>query len=106
MIKITGLDEFTRKLKNLERQVQSLDGIHNIPVTELFPPEFMRRHTDFDTFGEMVDASGFKIESQEDFRNIPDQEWDDFVAERTRFLNWKDMMGAAGKAWASKKLRL
>ena len=104
MFKIEGLDEFSRELKDLERRVRDLDGQHSVPLDELFPPEFMRQNTDFGSINEMFEASGFKAETEEDLSNVPDDEWNGFVAQRTRFANWDDMIGAGGKAWAAKKL--
>ena len=46
-IKITGLDEFRRKLERLSRNAQNVNG--PVAFDDLFPPEFMRRYTDFAT---------------------------------------------------------
>lgn len=103
-IKITGLDEFQRKLERLSRNAQNVSG----PVTfdDLFPPEFMRRYTDFPTIQAMADASGFKIESQQDFEAIPDADWDAFVRSRSRFQTWQDMQAKAGEERVVRRLNL
>ena len=64
-IKISGLDEFRRKLERLSRHAQNVNG--PVAFDDLFPPEFMRRYTDFPTIQAMADASGFKFGSREDF---------------------------------------
>jgi hypothetical protein len=73
-------------------------------MSELFPPDFMRRFTDFLDLDEMFKASGFHVESTEDFAKIPDDAWDRFIAERTLFGNWHEMQEKAGGEWVSKKL--
>jgi hypothetical protein len=103
-IRITGLDEFRRKLERLSRNAQNLSG--PVALDDLFPPEFMRRYTDFPTIQAMADASGFKIESQEDFEAIPDAEWDDFVRSRTRFQTWQDMQAKAGEEYVGRRLNI
>lgn len=103
-IKITGLDEFRRKLDRLSRNAQNANG--PAAFDDLFPPEFMRRHTDFTTIQAMADASGFKIESQEDFEAIPEPEWDAFIRERTRFATWQDMMAEAGREYVVRRLNI
>lgn len=40
-IRITGLDEFRRKLERLSRNAQNVSG--PVAFDDLFPPEFMRR---------------------------------------------------------------
>jgi hypothetical protein len=52
----------------------------------------------------MFDASGFKIESPEDFAAIPDAEWDQFIRDNTTFASWEAMLGEAGGEWAARKL--
>jgi hypothetical protein len=66
----------------------------------------MRRYTDFPTIEAMTDASGFKIESQEDFEAIPDAEWDVFVRSRTRFSTWKEMQAKAGEEYVVRRLNI
>ena len=104
--RIEGLDRLQRKLKDLGRKAQALDGEHRVSVAELFPPDFMARHTDFQNAQEMFDKSGFEIESKEDFERITDAQWDSFIRPKTRFSSWKDMLTAATGEWTSKKLGL
>ena len=66
----------------------------------------MSKYTDFSSFDEMLGASGFKAETPEDFAAIPDDQWDAFVATRTRFENWKDMREAGTREYVAGKLRL
>lgn len=103
-IRITGLDEFRRKLERLSRNAQNVSG--PVAFDDLFPPEFMRRYTDFPTIQAMADASGFKIESQQDFEAIPDADWDAFVRSRTRFQTWQDMQVKAGEEYVVRRLKV
>ncbi len=105
-IRIEGMDRLQRKLKDLGRKAQELDGEHHVPLAELLSPDFMARNTDFGNAQEMFDEGGFKIESQDDFEKIPDVEWDAFVAARTQFSNWEEMLTAATGEWTSKQLGL
>jgi len=66
----------------------------------------MRRCTDFPTIQAMADASGFKIESKEDFEAIPDVEWDVFVRARTRFQTWQDMQSKASEEYVVRRLNI
>jgi hypothetical protein len=88
-------------LEDLERKLKELHGIHTVPLAELMPDDFIRRNTDFATLSEMLDASGLTLESQEDFESGA---WNAFVAERTRFENWKEMQQAAAGEWVGRKL--
>ena len=50
----------------------------------------------------MFEASGFAMETPEDFAAIPDAEWDAFIASRTRFADWRTMQEKAAADWFSR----
>jgi hypothetical protein len=102
--KITGLDELQKKLNDLQRKAEALDGEHQASFSELFNASFMRRHTNFESIEALIEASGFKFETMDDFKAIPDQEWDEHIAKNTQFSNWQEMMNEASTEWAGKQL--
>lgn len=75
----------------------------SVPVSELFSDHFVVQYTNFPTIRSMFMASGFRIESREDFARIPDAEWDRFIRSNSKFDSWQSMLTAAGKAWAAKR---
>ena len=103
-VKLQGFDDLRRKLENLKRRAQSLNG--SVPFEDLFPPEFMRRYTDFKTIEEMLCAFGTPITSSEDFASIPDQEWDAYVKRSTKFSGWEAMQKQAGEDYVERRLSL
>lgn len=104
MLKITGLDEVTKKLDGLAKKAEELDGQHNIPIAELLNPLFISRYTRFSNVDEMLDASGFSIESKDDFAAVPDDQWDVFIRSVSSFSDWQEMLSTAGQEWVAKKL--
>lgn len=103
-LKITGLKELERKLKEMERNARAIDGTNQVPVTDMFPPVFMRRYTDVGSFEELIETGGFTVETPEDFKAIPDAAWDAHVAAVTRFPNWQAMLKKGGTEWVSRKI--
>ena len=101
---IEGLDETISMLEGLQDQIEDLEGEHQVPFDELFSPEFMSTNTNFETIDQMIVESGFKVETSEDFENIPDEIWDEFVSKWTRFENWSEMLIEAATTWASNSL--
>ncbi|MCJ7774435.1 MAG: hypothetical protein MUP22_15030 [Desulfobacterales bacterium] len=79
-----------------------LDDQHNVSLTELLNNTFISHHSTFSCIDDFFEASGFKIESREDFEAIPDDEWDQFINQNTSFNNWKEMLKAAGEEWVKK----
>lgn len=104
MLKMTGLDEFQRKLNDVAHRAESLSGNHSVPVPELLTPDFLRRCSRFQSAEELFEASGFKVESAEDFTAIPDAEWNEFIRTNTSFPSWEAMLGEAGGEWAARRL--
>jgi hypothetical protein len=99
-------DDFLKKLNDLQRRAEDLHGTHSVAFTELFPDEFMLRYTEFPSINAMIEASGFKVESKDDFAAIPDEQWDDFIRKRTRFTSWEEMRNSAAREWAIRRLEL
>jgi len=101
---IKGLDELSKNLDKLTNKLESLKK-QEVSFNELFPSAFMMKYTQFKTINEMVEKSPFKVESGEDFKNIPDKEWDDYVKGKTSFQSWNEMMGKAGEEYLGKKVQ-
>jgi hypothetical protein len=104
MFKIEGLDALQNKLNDLANKAQELDGQHNVPLSELLTSSFLSKHTRFLSSNDLFEASGFKVESTEDFESIPDDKWDDFIRSISCFENWQAMLAAAGEEWTAKQL--
>lgn len=105
-ISFEGFDDLERKIRELAKGAEDLEGEHSVSFEELFPEVFMRANTDFESIDQMIESSGFKIETTEEFEAIPDDEWDTFIGEHTRFADWDEMMGSAVEDWAVGKLDL
>ena len=102
MIKIT----FDLKgLEKLQRKVDKLSKEQKVSFENLFSPSFMTKYTQFRSIDDMVDKSPFTVESEEDFKNIPDDEWSKFVQERTSFQSWDEMLSKAGEEYLGKQLK-
>lgn len=96
---LKGLDELQRKLEALEK-------IKNVPLEELMTPKFMTENTHFETVEAMFESGGFKVESEEDFKAIPEHELDEFISKTTKFQSWQNILQAAGEEFIKNKLGL
>lgn len=103
MIEFDGLDELGKKLDELKESAESIQGTQ-VPLDALLTPGFLAKHTRFLSTDEMFKASGFDVETTEDFEKIPDEEWNTFIEQNTPFATWSDMLSAAAAEWTRKKL--
>jgi hypothetical protein len=105
-MKINGLDKLQKNLNELATKVKNLNGKHNVPLSELLNDSFISSCSSFSNLDDLFKTSGFKVESQEDFDAIPDDEWDSFISSNTSFNNWQDMLQAAAAEWTKKRIGL
>jgi hypothetical protein len=101
---------------DLAEKAASADGLpdphdivakdEEIPVRELFDEAFMRAHTAFETFDEMVAASPSDADSADDLSLVAEGSWDAFVAETTDFGGEEEMVFAAIDDWVGDRLGL
>lgn len=108
MIRTTtsGFDGFQKRLKQMADGIEQAKGRHEVPLSELFHPGFMRRHSRHGSIQELFDAGGFKVESMDDFAAIPDAEWEREIRSSTDFADWKAMQEAAAAEWFHKRMGL
>ncbi len=104
LIKLQGFNELSKKLEDLAEKAESINGAQEVPLDELLTPGFLAKHTRFLSTDELFEASGFNVQSAEDFEKIPDEEWESFIQQNTPFATWGEMLSAAGAEWAQKKL--
>jgi len=98
-----GFDELRNKLDDMKKRAKELDGEHNVSFDELFDSSFIRQHTAYTSFEELLEDGGYSIETQEDFEAIPDNAFDRHIQENTSFNSWQDMQEAAAGSWLKKK---
>jgi len=99
-----GFDKIKRDLENIQSKAKKLEGTNSVSFGELFTQEFLGKNTKFSSLDDMFKKSGFTINSQEDFKNIPDEEWGKFIASNSHFKSWEEMLDAAVKEWTGKQL--
>lgn len=96
--------EWTPEGKRFLDNVERINGENQVPLGDLFSPEFMRENSSVQSFEELIQVGGFKCETAEDFNKIPDDAWEKAVKAHTRFENWEDMQKEAGADWIKKQL--
>jgi hypothetical protein len=102
---IKGLKDVQKRLKEFERKAQEMDG-SDVPLTDIITDEFVQRCSNYSSLSDLIDASGYSVESQEDFAAIPDEKWDGFIREKTSYQSWEEMLNAAGQEYMKKHLQL
>lgn len=92
--------------KQFLNRLEELSNPQQVSFADLFTPSFIQNYTQFLSFELMLEASGFSVESAEDFLAIPETEWDQFISQKTQFSNWQEMQKTAAVELMKKKLGL
>lgn len=95
---------WTPQGKQFLKRLEALSNPQKVSLIELFTPNFMQNNTQFSSFEAMLEASGFRIESSDDFLAISDAQWDQFISQQTQFTNWQEMLNAAAVELVKKQL--
>jgi hypothetical protein len=98
-----GFDEIENKLKKWKQRAEEL-SYEKIPFSDLFNALFMGKYTNFSSFNQFLNAGGFAAETDEEFKAIPDDEFDLHISKTTKFDCWGDMQSKAAEIYAIKKL--
>ncbi|MCM3396779.1 hypothetical protein M3638_02860 [Oceanobacillus profundus] len=101
---MNGFDELGKKLNQMQRAAKEMEKGEEVSFDVLFNQSFMLKHTQFNSFDELLEAGNFVVNSPEDFEAIPDDEFDKHIAKTTQFDNWEDMKTTAATDYAAKKL--
>lgn len=101
---IKGFDQFQKKINEIKNKLDSVEGTHSVSFAELFNEKFMQNHTAHPSIEAMFKASGFTVNSKEDFERIPDDAWEKLVISTTNFTSWLEMQRVAGKEYMINKL--
>jgi hypothetical protein len=91
-------------LDKLKRNLENLDGTHEVGLSEIMTADFIAACSAFSGLDQLFSASGFKVDSAEDLKAIPDNEWDEFIVSNTTFESWKSMQDAAIEKYMKSKI--
>jgi hypothetical protein len=105
MAKNKGFDDFSKKLKKMEKSIEKYEGGKGVGFSELFTSSFMVKYTNFNNIYEFFDKSPFKVETQKDLEIIDEEELDIYVSKNTQFTTWESMSGKATKEHLAKQIR-
>ncbi|UAL42139.1 hypothetical protein K8B83_14770 [Shewanella inventionis] len=85
----------TNGLNKLKKNLEDLHGTHKVELSDILTPEFLGECSSFSDLNQLFIASGFDVKNPEDFKAIPDDEWEAFITNNTTFNSWEKMQQAA-----------
>lgn len=105
-VEIEGFENAADQLDRLGEDADSIDGANSVSFDELFPEDFMRTYAEYDSIETFFAESPWTVETEEDFKQIPEDEFDQYVNDHTGFNSWEAMLSVAAREWLSRRLSL
>jgi len=90
-----NFDGLNRRLERLANNARKLEGTRQLSLSELLTPAFMQANTQFFSLDEMFQGSPFEVNSAQDFKTIPNDQWDNYIGATTKFSTWNEMLYGA-----------
>lgn len=94
-----------KNLHNLKQNLRRMEGHHDVPMSDLLTDQFIQAHTQLSSSNALFEKSGFVISSIDDFKAIPDKEWDDYISSVSDFQNWQDMLREATRQYVIRQIK-
>lgn len=91
-------------LEKLSKNLEELGNKKAITLDELMNDSFVSEHSKYKSFNELLNSSPFNVETAEDFKAIPDDEWDSYINKNTDYDSWKEMQVKAFEYYAKKQI--
>lgn len=102
-VRLDGFDELRRQLEDMGRKAEELHGDNEVPADELFTPAFLRAHSEFGSFDDMLKTAFVPVPSDLDELKT-NQAWLSFIASRTDFESWDAMCQSAVHDYLARQL--
>lgn len=96
---VARLDDLVDRFGAMTANAEALAADPPDALESLFPDAFMAQHTAHDSFRAFLAASPWRIESQSDFDDIPEADFDTYVERETVFPTWDAMLDTASRQW-------
>ena len=93
-----------RGLDKLIENAEKLHGSSSFTLGDAMTDEFISNNPNYSSLDELVDASGFVVNTQEDFKAIPDDEWETFIVNNTSFSSWEEIQVKSHEELIHKRL--
>ena len=94
-ITVKSSGNLKRKLDELKNNAAALEGQRQVALKDLLTPAFVAGCSSYASLEDLFAASPFTINTLDDFKAIPDAEWDTFISTHKIFASWEEMQRRA-----------
>ncbi|ODR80787.1 hypothetical protein BG842_23715 [Haladaptatus sp. W1] len=96
-LRVSELDPLHGRLEEAQERVFELQAGTRVDSDEFFSKEFMRTHTQYDSFRAFYRGGSWDLDEAGDMDELPNDRLDGYVAETTEFETWEEMKTAAAE---------
>jgi len=96
-LRVSELDPLHGRLEAALERVFELQAGTRVDSNDFFSEEFMRSHTQFDSFHAFYRESSWNLEEPSAMDELPNESLDSYVVETTEFTTWEEMKTVAAE---------
>lgn len=96
------MDDLMKKLNEMAKGAQDLEKKESLSFSEIFTDDFAQNHTVFKNMDSFWSHVG--VETTEEFKAMPDEKIDAFVATHSDFSTFQEMFNKATSEYISHQL--
>lgn len=96
-LQVVGLEDFEARVETALDRIGELQAGTRVRSDAFFSRPFMHDHTDFESFAAFCEQSPWALDERSDIRDVPRDQLDAYVADRTDFETWEDMKTGAAE---------
>ncbi|MCG1002893.1 MULTISPECIES: hypothetical protein [Halobacterium] len=96
-LQVAGLEELEAKVGDALHRIGELQAGTHVDSDTFFSQQFMRDHTEFDSFGAFCAQSPWTLEDFGDVQDVSREQLDEYVAANTDFQTWEEMKTGAAE---------
>lgn len=101
----SAFDDINNMLDDLSDKATNF-GERNVSIEELFNDEFMTLHANSVNIIDFFTGGKIDVDLVEDFNDLSDDAFDNYVSEKTDFSSWDDMYSEAIDSYLNDQLGL
>jgi len=96
-LQVAGLEDLEERIRKAVERIGELQAGTRVNSDEFFSEQFMRAHTEFDSFAAFCAQSPWPLDGASDVQDAPRDQLNEYIAATTEFETWEGMKTLAAE---------
>ncbi|GGN16792.1 hypothetical protein [Halarchaeum nitratireducens] len=96
-LQVVGLEDLESRIRDAVDRIGELQTGTQVQSEVFFSPQFMRNHTEFESFDTFCAQSPLALDDASDLEGAPRDQLNEYIAVTTAFETWEEMKTRAAE---------